>query len=1337
MSCEGNRHKYFQLIAAHSADPQALERLYQAGYNRPAGNSAAALQAEAKTRLLFAEIHRNGFKPPTHSLSGIPKPEAQQGYAAVYDMLVRDGSIHPPVSQPQMNLAQASNPSQPAPRPSVREWAEVCTPDGRDVDGFDRQGYDQQGFDRESRDRFGYNPSGLDGRGYNQRSFNKKGLDKDGYNAAGYSLNLRDRDGFDLHGYDPNGRDSDGYDRNGYDAQGFDRAGYGLNGYDRSGSRHPFFTPDAAGLYADGCDAWGFDQEGYDFNGRDRFGFDRQGYNLSGYDRDGRRRDGRNSQGLDPEGYDAYGYRTDGGRRVDRLGYDRDGFDASGYTLTGYDKDGLDRSGRPRMREDKRGRPVEIKYRSGWDANGYDRWGFHKDSGLTAPDEQGRRMNQYGWIYDEATQECYDPQDPTRRMQHVFHRSRSHHPTWGRYWRIEHTPFIPLNQPPSPPITPLAPVTREAYDQANPYAYRPNHIPYEQRLHPPETVAQRWQEHQRAEGDPQAVSSGYALRCPHCGQFTGASAHTCPAFHEQPVMVLHSGIVLRGGDNAILFAPQCGRFTDGGYDEQWRDADGNDRLGYDGRGFDIQGYSAEGYDLFGYDRDGYDRRGYDNAGLNRRGERRPRSLSEVGHALDPGMDLLANQDLANLYGRIATGLVGKPRRVVLEEGGGFATDMKGTIHADPYPLGREADPRHNLVVTRAGIHHELGHELFTPLEIFAQVVAIAEGKQSVEGLDGGRRILPMLFNIIEDGRMERQVSQTYAGVAETLAASCRLEPRWDEKVGDEVPDHHQLIGALLYTSLPYYRLRPELRQQMSTNARALFDELEPLVRRGVTGSPDDAFEAALAIARRFAQAGLIQEPDENAVRLSEPPPFPLGTQPRGTRPGQTNGSGQSGQGAGDPQDGEDQAGGQGARQGQTEDEPSGKKAGDPHAGNSQSSARGEDDGADDLTNHDSGSGHVMRDPHSGDDDTPEQANSNRQAGQEGSEGQFGSRSSRQGSGGRGNVSTSTPDQGGGLRTPDQPFTDAQLGAALDSAEKDAAAALEAGIRHRMRPDQIGKPLQRPLGDTQGLTNQRYRGQDGMPQEVSVDVWRSSNDDLVSQLQERRSAHRPVASRLAQQLKAIRQETEQRIRRQSDGRLDRRQLANAVKGQADVYTQVKQLPRTSFAASVAVDMSGSMGEHIHSAALYDAAMVLGDTFEMLEVPFDVRAFGSHDVQFKSMGDASFAPDRAAGLAEANLGGTRMADTAGLAQAALQARPEHNRIFVSLTDGALNDHELTRTLLADTRKNGIVTFGIFLGEGADTERMDQLYGRGSWTTINTLADMPKAVGQRLASIFKSLR
>jgi hypothetical protein len=32
---------------------------------------------------------------------------------------------------------------------------------------------------------------------------------------------------------------------------------------------------------------------------------------------------------------------------------------------------------------------------------------------------------------------------------------------------------------------------------------------------------------------------------------------------------------------------------------------------------------------------------------------------------------------------------------------------------------------------------------------------------------------------------------------------------------------------------------------------------------------------------------------------------------------------------------------------------------------------------------------------------------------------------------------------------------------------------------------------------------------------------------------------------------------------------------------------------------------------------------------------------------------------------------------------------------------------------------------------------LYGRGNWTAIQSLGDMPKLVAQRLASIFKSMR
>ena len=224
--------------------------------------------------------------------------------------------------------------------------------------------------------------------------------------------------------------------------------------------------------------------------------------------------------------------------------------------------------------------------------------------------------------------------------------------------------------------------------------------------------------------------------------------------------------------------------------------------------------------------------------------------------------------------------------------------------------------------------------------------------------------------------------------------------------------------------------------------------------------------------------------------------------------------------------------------------------------------------------------------------------------------------------------------------------------------------------------------------------------------------------------------------MAKPLKAIREQAEQRLRRQSSGRLDRRQLVNAYKGMDDIYTAVKDLPETSFAASISVDMSGSMSGHVEQAELYDAVMVLGDTFAMLDMPHEVRAFGSSTAQLKAM-DEPFAPRRANYLASGDLGGTNFAETAGLAHSSLLACPEKNRMLVCLSDGQMSDHTESARALREARRNGVVTFGIFLGPARDPERLDELYGRGNWTSIQSLGDMPKAVAQRLASIFKSLK
>jgi len=243
--------------------------------------------------------------------------------------------------------------------------------------------------------------------------------------------------------------------------------------------------------------------------------------------------------------------------------------------------------------------------------------------------------------------------------------------------------------------------------------------------------------------------------------------------------------------------------------------------------------------------------------------------------------------------------------------------------------------------------------------------------------------------------------------------------------------------------------------------------------------------------------------------------------------------------------------------------------------------------------------------------------------------------------------------------------------------------------------------------------------------------------VARKLEPRRARHRVVASSLARQLRAIREETEKTLRRQSEGRLDRHQLVGAVKGLTDVHTRTRQMPRTSFAVSMAVDLSGSMDGHIYSGALYDATMTLGDTFDMLEMPYEVRGFGSEDAQFRAMDDPGFAPERAAYLTTRNLGGTVGARTTGLAASALLARDESNKLMVVLSDGEMADHDRVARTMLQARRDDIVTFGVFLGSGVNPEKMNQLYGPGNWATINSLSEMPAEVGRRLATLFKRMR
>ena len=1331
MSCENHRQKFFEIVSASgSISAEELERVYQSNRHNPA--EAERMSVEAKTRSLFGLISANGLKPPTHSADGLPKAESQPGYAAVFDLLRKKDLLGNGNSALKKAAARPAyyTPTDPA-----------LGLDGLDEGGYDRWGFDRNGFDRNGYDREGYDQNGVDRKGFNRHGRTPSGMNAENRNALGYDYMGNDKRGYDFRGYHVGANtifvDEDGYNLDGFNANGYDRDGYDNRGTHYDGTPDPNFLPDAEGYYPDALNAFGYGRDGYDSNGYDRFGFGRDGYNRGGNDRNGYNRAGEIGS-LTADGYDNYGYKRErrGGyyRRWNCEDYDDSGFHVVGSrneSFTGFDRSGYDKDGQPRKVLGAKGKPINAKYnRDGWDPDGYDKWGYNKDTGLTAPDAKGRQYNTDGWVYDKKTNECFDPKDKNRRVKNDFTILKMGR---GRK-RVVSSPYIPPAPP--APITPFANMSEETYNRtagsARDYENYNEYKRYDERINSRPTVA-----HRRNPTSSTPVLGGVKVRCPYCGQFTGGNGHQCPNFGGQAVTVYHSGNVV-DNRNLVIFSPRQPEYdpdydghTGGYHKATGLDRNGYDKNGYNDRGYDREGYNRAGYDVFGYDRDGYDRKGYNNAGANRRGEQRGRSIDDAKELLqDEGLDLLGNEDLARMYSQVASGLIGKPRRVVLKEGGGFSTDMKGTINADPYPLGRDADPRHNLVVTRAGIYHELGHEQFTPQAVWAQVIEVAEGKQEAGLGEAARQMLPRFYNIVEDGRMERVVAGNYAGAAEILAASCRLEPRWGEEVGEGVSESDQVFWSLLYTGLPYYRVRQEVKDGMSPNARKVFDELEPVMQRAVRGAPEEAYQAAVHIAKRFEEEGFIKLPPKDySKQMPKPPKGSQQGQPQQGSGQSQSGQGQPQQGQGQPQSGQGQpqqgSGQSGGASSQQEDEQGkggqGKKLEDPKKGRASSAGSQDDEPK----------GHRQGQK----EDEPQKGRGASTGAQEDEQqGREKTDSNQTGGSGAGSGDKSSANQSDTSGASEEfLFGNGVVDSAVRSVERDAASAIENGVRSRGRATVIGRPLHNALPNETEM-DQRYRdGASGMPKTVNVLLPKARSS---VPLEERRARHREIAALMAKPLKAIREQTEQRLRRQSEGRLDRRQLVNAYKGMDDVYTTSKEKPQTSFAASIAVDMSGSMSPTIRNKELYDAVMTLDDCFNMLDMPHEVRAFGSVSAQVKSMRE-KFEPERAAFLAGGDLGGTQFADTAGLSHSSLLACEEKNKMMVCMSDGSFNDHQASARVLKEARANGVVTFGIFFGTGCSEDKMNDLYGRGSWAAVEKLSDMPKVVAQRLASIFKSMR
>ncbi len=325
------------------------------------------------------------------------------------------------------------------------------------------------------------------------------------------------------------------------------------------------------------------------------------------------------------------------------------------------------------------------------------------------------------------------------------------------------------------------------------------------------------------------------------------------------------------------------------------------------------------------------------------------------------------------------------------------------------------------------------------------------------------------------------------------------------------------------------------------------------------------------------------------------------------------------------------------------------------------------------------------------------------------------------------------------------LTTQQVNAAL--AEMDAALAekVKRKFQNAVKAEALGRDLHTPLPPTGNPAQAQYlesriRRQDTRQLET-VNVVIAAGKD-TAQLKERRLYARRVAARMAAEVDDIRATVRQRRNRYlKHGQIDRGRLSAAVRGQQDIHQQkFTETDDTSMAVSIVVDMSSSMQHEISNGNLYAAVQSTGQALDQLQMPYECRAFGSGtNAIIKTMGDEGLDDDRTAFLAKGNLGGTTMSTSVDLAGTSLLGRPERNRVAVFLTDGAVNEHDEkpTRYKLNGLRQQGAVAFGVFFGVPGDdaTAYMTSMFGR-DWTSINSLDELPRRVGRRLADIFSAM-
>ena len=1301
MSCEGNRHSFLALLQReHGIDEIQLEKRYRAHKARGPQSPEEEILQTFKTRQLFSLMRDKGIKPPTHAANGLPKKDSRTGYAAIYDAIQNEykGDAF-----------------------RDRRYNPLRTLNSALKNLKDAQGYDMAtGLNANGDNRWGWN--------YHRRKTPKRGQGAASQTHVwfgGYSsyASLASR---------PDAGDAQSK----------------RDLFSPESVPEDFLQPDADGLLEDGFDLLGFDKSLHNADGFNIYGIHK--------DENPSEMDYRNYVGAHyqspnivryrlkkPKKYDVdiEGFAADGflprhpkeGDDRDRFGFNRNGF-RKGRSWTGYDERGLDQKGRPRK---------QTPY--------YDDWGYHRREGLTEPDKKGRRYNLIGWQYDAKTDTCFNPKKPEQKMPHSG--SYRYSRTYGKV--VMNRSYVPTEDELVERMK--NPVIRHAEIAAGGDFAR--YVPLydgDQGMLARNSLKVRYIRSKRyAAQNPEGDLMGIRLRCDRCGQFTGARPHVCPKMGNKNIVIFESGIVAevhpsngidygRSGfedevrntwsgflkrnlvdtpDFSHFYTIQVSVAEILGITEESRmsvlETPFNPDFDPEYEGGPVAGFSYK----TGLDREGYDLSGFNpETGMNRDGSAKDVLLAGKS-VFDDMRDKLANKDttdeadgrlLAGVYSGVASALAGAPRRVVLDEKGGprdgmFGTNLKGKITAERYPLGKNASLEHNLLAMKAGIYHEIGHEEDTPPEIWSRAMRIAQGQEEVEGLSKqGARKVAELFNIVEDGRMERVQAKRRRGVASILAADSKIQPRWGEETGENIPLEHQLTGMMLYRSLPFFKVRQEVYEQAPPRVRQLFDEIAPLVDRATSGSAEEALFASVEIARKLDQDDEIRKERKKAQKPQKSYRVTAIPQSVQENAKQLSGTPIPAPGWGKKSD---------------------KKQDDEQKGTGRKKVPQQDD-------EKKGDGRKK-----GPQQDDEQKGAGRKKQEENQQGDgFGSGDGAGGGSDRPKFTPLEPE-------PDETFFfDVRESTDLISVLLDTARNAAQGTRRAERPDSNEKKAAQQLALPSRSMRTIIQVPTGRSDKKSR-VYTPNSAEWGNSLRGRNrniswdyydQQAKSVGKRLGQRLSRLKASIKQKRRHQTSGRMDRKRFKRAVGGSRTVYQQNKDIDITSLSVSVSVDMSGSMDSSIMSGELFGAVTAIGAAMETLDAPYSVNAFGSTTHLVKSVADKDFPLETRKFFGLTSLGGTKGATAIASSSLSLENTGTANKIAFVLTDGEFSDSKDVAHELESARKKGIIPFGMYFGTvtGDTKKNLDKLYGAGSWAQIETLDDLPKTAANRIERIYRRI-